>query len=238
MLTLQVSEKIKFDSSLCKEQEKFFYYKFNTIPWQKLNSTTFFIVENISQGISDWIEAYYSDNYILIKVDGKQILNFLNLHFGISEFANNYSCYKNSNFSAKNIKLSSIFFASFFIIASILTLTEKYAYFALMLIFIIRCSSSLFKFVIKIFSLRKISNQKVDYDKMDEPVYTILLSIFKENAIIEQLIESIENLDYPKSKLDVKLVIESDDQEMLVAIEKWTLPQYFAVIKVPHFYLE
>lgn len=48
------------------------------------------------------------------------------------------------------------------------------------------------------------------------------------------MIKSIESLNYPKSKLDVKLVIESDDQEMLAAIEKCTLPQYFAVIKVPH----
>uniref|UniRef100_A0AAU7YND7 Glycosyltransferase family 2 protein n=1 Tax=Wolbachia endosymbiont of Oeneis ivallda TaxID=3171168 RepID=A0AAU7YND7_9RICK len=227
-------EKIKFDSSLCKEQEKLFYYRFNIIPWQKLNSTTFFIVENTNQEINNWIKACYGDDCILIKANSEQILNLLNSHFGISEFASNYLYYKNPNFSAKNIKLSSIFFAFFLITASILMLTEKYAYFALILIFIIGCSSSLFKFVTKIFGLYKTSNQKVDYDKMNEPIYTILLPAFRESAVIEQLIESIESLDYPKSKLDVKLVIESDDQEMLAAIEKCTLPQYFEVIKVPH----
>ncbi|MGL9682154.1 MAG: hypothetical protein ACR5K2_04305 [Wolbachia sp.] len=52
--------------------------------------------------------------------------------------------------------------------------------------------------------------------------------------MIKQLIKSIESLNYPKSKLDVKLLIESDDHGMLAAIEEHILPQYFEVIKVPH----
>ncbi len=227
-------EKIKFDSSLCKEPEKLFYYKFNMIPWQKLNDTTFFMVEDTSRDINRWVEAHYGIDYVLIKVDSEQILNLLNSHFGISEFASNYLYYKNANFSAKSIKLSSIFFASFFIVTSILTLTEKYTYFALMLIFIIGCSNYLFKFIATIFNLCETSNQKVDYSKLNEPVYTILLPVFEESAVIGQLIESVKSLDYPKSKLDVKLLVESEDQETLAAIEKYTLPQYFEVIKVPH----
>jgi hypothetical protein len=53
---------IKFDSSLLKEQEKPLYYRFNIIPWQKLNNTTFFIVEDISQDIKHWVKA----NMVLI----------------------------------------------------------------------------------------------------------------------------------------------------------------------------
>jgi cellulose synthase/poly-beta-1,6-N-acetylglucosamine synthase-like glycosyltransferase len=163
-------------------------------------------------------------------------LNFLNSHFGISEFASNYLYYKNPNFSAKGIKLGSIIYASFFVLVSALTSTEKYACFALMLIFIIGCSSSLFKFITAIFSLCGNSKQKMDYSRLSEkdlPIYTILLPAFKESAVIGQLIKSIENLDYPKSKLDVKLLIESNDHDMLTAVEKYVLPQYFEVIKVP-----
>ncbi|MGL9759372.1 MAG: hypothetical protein ACR5LA_11735 [Wolbachia sp.] len=43
MLQADNVKKIKFDSSLCKEQEKLFYYKFNIIPWQKLNDIALFI---------------------------------------------------------------------------------------------------------------------------------------------------------------------------------------------------
>lgn len=230
-------EKLKIDFNLCKEQEKLFYYKFNIIPWQKLNNTTFFIAEDTNQDINHWIETYYGDGCVLIKVDGGQISDFLNSHFGISEFASNYLYYKKPNSSVKNIKLSSIFFASFFIITSILTLTERYTYFALILVFIVGCSSYLFKFVTTVFSLYETSSRRVDCDEANEedfPIYTILLPTFKESSVIGQLIENIESLDYPKSKLDVKLLIESDDQEMLAAIEKCTLPQYFEVVKVPH----
>ncbi|OCA06941.1 glycosyl transferase, group 2 family domain protein [Wolbachia endosymbiont of Trichogramma pretiosum] len=43
MPVLQIDnvEKIKLDSSLCKEQGKLFYCRLNIIPWQKLNGTTF-----------------------------------------------------------------------------------------------------------------------------------------------------------------------------------------------------
>jgi hypothetical protein len=46
----------------------------------------------------------------------------------------------------------------------------------------------------------------------------ILLPAFEESAVIEQLTES---LDYPKSKLDVKFLTESDDQEMGATIGKY-----------------
>ncbi|QIT35972.1 glycosyltransferase [Wolbachia endosymbiont of Brugia pahangi] len=49
------------------------------------------------------------------------------------------------------------------------------------------------------------------------------------------MIESIESLDYPRSELEVEFLIESNNQEMLTAIEKHTLPQYFEVISVPLF---
>ncbi len=71
------------------------------------------MVEDISQDINLWVESHYGIEYVLIKVDSKQILNLLNSHFGISEFASNYLYYKNPNFSAKSIRLSSIFFSFF-----------------------------------------------------------------------------------------------------------------------------
>ncbi|MEY2393116.1 hypothetical protein [Wolbachia endosymbiont of Tettigetta isshikii] len=160
ILQINDIEKIKLDSSLCKEQEKFFYYKFNIVPWQKLNNTTFFMVEDASQDINHWIKANYGDGCILIEADGEQILDFLNSYFDVSEFASNYLFHKNHNFLAKNIKLSSIFFASFFIITSILILTEKYTYFALMLIFIVGCSSYLFKFIITVLAYMKPTTEK------------------------------------------------------------------------------
>jgi len=65
------------------------------------------------------------------------------------------------------------------------------------------------------------------------PIYTILLPLYKEEKSIKRLIAAIDNLDYPRDKLDVKLVIEDDDEITLNAIKQARPPQYMEVIKVP-----
>ena len=66
------------------------------------------------------------------------------------------------------------------------------------------------------------------------PVYTILVPLYKEAAIIPHLVESIEKLDYPPTKLDVKLLLEEDDEESLEVLGRMTLPPQFQPIVVPH----
>lgn len=234
MLKKQSLSQVDPDFYIIKESEKLFYYKFHIIPWQKLNNTVFFVVEVISQSAIDWIKLHYGCDYVLLKIREEEILKFLNSHFGFSEFASNYLYYKNSSLSAREIKLSSKIYASFIIIISALTLVEEYTYFALILIFITSFSGSLFKFVATAFGLCKKVNKETENDNRNFPLYTILLPVFKENSVIFQLIENIERLDYPQSQLDVKLIIESDDHEMLKVIQRCSLPQYFEVITVPH----
>jgi glycosyltransferase XagB len=66
------------------------------------------------------------------------------------------------------------------------------------------------------------------------PVYTILVPLYKEAAIIPHLVESIEKLDYPPTKLDVKLLLEEDDEESVAAVAEMNLPPQFQAIVVPH----
>ena len=47
------------------------------------------------------------------------------------------------------------------------------------------------------------------------PVYTILLPVYKEDKLIRKLIWNLRSLDYPRGKLDVKLLIEEDDDKTL-----------------------
>ncbi|HPP66451.1 MAG TPA: glycosyltransferase family 2 protein, partial [bacterium] len=65
------------------------------------------------------------------------------------------------------------------------------------------------------------------------PVYTILLPVFKETEIIPQLILSIAQLDYPKNKLDVNLLVEETDVQMHQLLGKINLPEYFNIVIVP-----
>ncbi|MCH2037490.1 MAG: glycosyltransferase [Rickettsiales bacterium] len=66
------------------------------------------------------------------------------------------------------------------------------------------------------------------------PTYSILVPLYKEVAVIPQLFRSIQALDYPKSKLDVKIILEEDDHETIKAVEQIDKPSYIDVIIVPH----
>jgi len=65
------------------------------------------------------------------------------------------------------------------------------------------------------------------------PVYTIQLPVYKEDKLIRKLIWNLRSLDYPREKLDVKLLIEEDDDKTLNAVRNLDFPANFEVIVVP-----
>lgn len=77
------------------------------------------------------------------------------------------------------------------------------------------------------------SEQLRSIDEKDLPFYTILVPMYKESDVIPQLIRNLERLDYPKAKLDVRLLIENDDVEAQELIKSMKLPPYYTVLVVP-----
>lgn len=65
------------------------------------------------------------------------------------------------------------------------------------------------------------------------PVYTLLVPLFRETAVLSQLISALEELDYPKAKLDIKLLLEEIDTSTIEAVKAMNLPPYFHVLIVP-----
>lgn len=67
----------------------------------------------------------------------------------------------------------------------------------------------------------------------DVPIYTILLPVYKEDKVIRKLIWNLRGLNYPQEKLDVKLLIEEDDELTLNAVKQLDFPVNFEVIIIP-----
>ncbi|WP_244498781.1 glycosyltransferase family 2 protein [Methylobacterium sp. GXS13] len=65
------------------------------------------------------------------------------------------------------------------------------------------------------------------------PIYTVLVALHREAAVVPRLIQGLAALDYPAAKLDIKLLIEADDPETAAALARIALPARFAVITVP-----
>lgn len=65
------------------------------------------------------------------------------------------------------------------------------------------------------------------------PMYTILVPVYKEADVLPDLLEAINKLDYPPTKLDVKVLMEADDTETIQAFERMKMPAQFHGIVVP-----
>ncbi len=71
-------------------------------------------------------------------------------------------------------------------------------------------------------------------DEASLPVYTILVPMYREPEVLPLLVSGIAGMDYPKTKLDVKLLLEEDDPETINSARSMSLPAHMQVIVVPH----
>lgn len=65
------------------------------------------------------------------------------------------------------------------------------------------------------------------------PMYTVLVPLYREPEVAGSILASLARLDYPREKLDVKLLLEADDPETLPALEKAGLPDWIEVVVAP-----
>jgi len=64
------------------------------------------------------------------------------------------------------------------------------------------------------------------------PKYSILVPAYKESAILNKLLDSMNKLDYPKDKLEIFVILEEDDHEAIELIQRTKLPSYMQVVVV------
>jgi hypothetical protein len=66
------------------------------------------------------------------------------------------------------------------------------------------------------------------------PIYTVVIALYQETThVVRDLVNAIDALDYPKGKLDIKLVVERRDVETLSRIVELRLPARYEVIVAP-----
>ena len=67
----------------------------------------------------------------------------------------------------------------------------------------------------------------------DRPVYTILVPLLHEAHLVVDLVTALGRIDWPRDRLDIKLIVEADDPETIAAAEAWGQGPPFEVIVVP-----
>ncbi len=71
-------------------------------------------------------------------------------------------------------------------------------------------------------------------DEAGLPVYTILVPLYRETESLAKLVKALEELDYPPPKLDIKLLLEEDDELTVNFANALDLPPQFEKVVVPH----
>ncbi len=65
------------------------------------------------------------------------------------------------------------------------------------------------------------------------PFYSVLVPLYREAAVVPQLMRAMASLDYPASRLEILLLVESDDAETLQALAKERAASHFKLALVP-----
>ena len=56
----------------------------------------------------------------------------------------------------------------------------------------------------------------------DLPVYTVLVPLYREPTVAADLVNALASLDYPRDRLDLKVLLEEDDPETIAAVQTAT----------------
>ncbi|WP_299309595.1 glycosyltransferase [uncultured Croceicoccus sp.] len=67
----------------------------------------------------------------------------------------------------------------------------------------------------------------------DLPVYTVLVPMFREPDVLPIVANALRELDYPTSRLDIKIVLEEGDQVTIDAATALGLESIFEIVLVP-----
>lgn len=65
------------------------------------------------------------------------------------------------------------------------------------------------------------------------PVYSVLVALYREAHMVPQLLAALDALEWPRARLEVKLVCERDDAATIAALRSRDLPPWIEVIEVP-----
>ena len=102
--------------------------------------------------------------------------------------------------------------------------------------YLIYLSQTLFKMWLFIDSSLALPSKKLHevMESKDYPIYSILVPMYREEYGVKSILRALDQLDYPKNRLDIKLVVEADDEISLKILSMIILPEYVHVIKVPY----
>ncbi len=220
------------------------YLKMRSLPLLKKGATLVIATAEYSNETVSWAKARYGENIEFVITSPLDIRKTIQTMFsgslthqstmGLFENAPESSALRSSGvrnklFGAACLMLiGAAFLFSFWgtLITLIATCHVLYA------------ATMLFKLTIYASGLNRITPYNatitnLDINDADLPTYTVLIPMYKETESMPHMLSAMHKMDYPPSKLDVKLVLEEDDDDTLDAAYALRPRYQFDIIRVP-----
>lgn len=237
----------QYEKNLIDKKSKDKYFNYQYIPFKKEDDVICIATtEEVPDIFKHLDEEYGEGNYKIFITSPFDILWTLQNHFSDhdTDNARNLLHKNNPGISSKDLVFStqgkiilalivalvcSMLMQKEFFITSLLILNMFY--------FFTMISKILF-FVVGILFKKEINVRNSSYEDLSNeelPTYSVLVPLYKEKKkTIKKLLQSLKDMDYPSSKLDIKLICENDDFETVEIIKSLKPESYFQIIRVPY----
>lgn len=241
-------------STLLEEKHDYRYDISNLkITCREYQSVPLFIEDNtvriaVSLNVTDdalefWKLRFKNLNIKLIYVTDRD-MNYLLRHIfkdGDTENATNLFHNLNPKRSAKELTFSDKFTITLLLFPILVVFAYSIWYKDIAALTVVLSAVFTTTFLVKLFLTLFSFKRPQKYDRshnddIEYPMYSILVPLYKEVDIIPHLLKSLTSLDYPKDKLDIKLIFEEEDTETINFAKSAGFPDYFDFVVAPNKY--
>jgi cellulose synthase/poly-beta-1,6-N-acetylglucosamine synthase-like glycosyltransferase len=237
-------QKYPCDKKLLNKNLRNSYHHMRAIPWKKSGDFLTIAVCEINEAVRKWAAENFT-GYSFAITSPFDINSSINNLFAAENDADARHMLLNAHpeYSANNLFGKSKNNFNFVVLAVLVGTLIVFPQMALLSVFTLVSGFYIATLLAKtllflIGALRAIKIDKtqkfLQIPDSELPIYTILVPLYKEDRVLAKLVAAIKNLDYPKSKLDVKLIVEEDDAITLGAIKALKCERVFEIINVPY----
>lgn len=233
------------DTSLIVADDRDAYARLQMIPWQRNDGRTVIAAVEIGDSQRRFAEARYGDDHSFVITSPFDIFWQIQSHFRASDSTEardallrwrpEHSAQVTMARSQKTVMIGlALLYLCFLATEPRACLVATMA--AITLLYTITFS---FKFLLTWLGASRSVDMDItpgalaDLTDADLPIYTVLVPMYREARVLPLLVSALTKLDYPASKLEVKLVLEEDDRETIEAAKALHPPGTFEIVRVP-----
>jgi glycosyltransferase XagB len=235
------------DPLLLNAQDRADYSRLSLLPWQRHGSVTLIAATDHGEAQHQWARRRYGvAGYAFLVTSSFDILWETQRQFRDSddrlarEDLLDNSPTQSARTTFTRSQIVTLILASAFLLVSVAVNAHATLLALGIVVTLLYSAAFIFKFVLTLLGAdpstdldpetrERAANLKAE----DLPVYSILVPMYREARVLPLLVRALERLDYPASKLDIKLVLEEDDRDTIEAAKAMRLPATFEIVRVP-----